>query len=222
MDGTTDAPTPRRHRSPWRWVALAVILLVASGALVALVTVRKPGPAMSTSCQAARSRFVSWSNLTIRSLNSASDAMAHWDTLWNRWTAGQMTAQEQQAARAASNADTARSIAADRRARAAFESFLAARHDCAEVPKDCVAEFNVFKVAIAHERREATAVRAVYATATAQQNAWNAQQTGGSRTAVDTATSAHNAAERTLNAVLAEHHRVYAGFSAAQHACNAA
>ena len=198
------------------------LLLVAAGAVVSLLAVKQSEPALSKSCQEARSRFVRWSNLTIQSLNSASDAMSHWDKLWNQWVAGQMTSQEQQAARAASNADTARSMEADRKARVAFESFVAARHRCDEVPKDCVAEFDVYKVAVAHESREAAGVGKVYATAAAQRNAWNAQQTGGSRTAVDTATAAHNAAERSLNAILDEHHRVYTRFRTAQHACNGA
>ena len=199
---------------------MAAILLLAAGTVVSLIAVKKTEPAMSKSCQAARSRFVTWSNLTIRSLNTASDAMAHWDKLWNRWVAGQMTPDEQQAARAASNADTARSIAADKKARAAFASFRAAHNDCTKVPKGCVSEFDVHRLAIAHEGREAAAIGNVYATATAQQEAWNAQQTGGPSAVVDAATAAHNAAERTLTRVLVEHNRVYTRFRAAQRACN--
>ncbi len=201
---------------------MVVIAFVAVGAVVSLIAVRKPEPTMSKSCQAARSRFVTWSNLTIQSLNSANDAMSHWDKLWNRWVAGQMTVQQQEAARAETNADTARSIAADKRATAAFESFRAARNNCTKVPKACVPEFNTYKAAIAHEEGEAVAVGAVYATATAQQDAWNAQRTGGSQAAVDAATAAHNAAEKTLHEELDAHDRVYARYRTAQDACNKA
>ena len=221
MDQATVTPPPRRRRSAWRWVAVVVLVgVIAAAAVIAVSSSRTTEPTLSKSCQAARSRFVSWSNLTIQSLNAASDAMAHWDKLWNRWVAGQMTAQQQAAARAESNADTAKSIALDKKARAAFASFRAANSNCTTFPKSCVAEFRAHKAAVAHEARETAAIGNVYATATAQVDAWNAQQSGGSQADVDAATAAHNAAEKTLSEVLHSHDRVYARFRTAQSACN--
>ena len=209
-----------------RILALVVLIGIAGTAVTALLVAGSSSTKkarLPSACQTAREQFVVMENETVKSADSSANAIGHWDDLWNQWVSGKMTNAQQQAALQELRADATRNGDSFKKTGDAARATQTALKDCTAMPKGCLAEFQQYPTIIAHEGRETNAIGQMYATALAQNNAWNAQVHGvGSVAAVNAATAAHTAAKKAYLAAVDEHNRLLAVFKVNQAACNKA
>ncbi len=157
-------------RPPIGYMAVAVILLLAlSGAAAGCSSGGRRGTG-SSACNAARSKFVIFSNATADASNSASDAWNHWTDTYNRSLNGQISQQQISAGITEFNADFQKTQAAAKKVTEESATFLKAYGSCnqSSMPKGCQDEFAQYQPLIAHETREAQATGAVFDAINAQ------------------------------------------------------
>lgn len=208
----------RAGRSPVGHVAVVVVLLLAVSGVAAACSSSSRRGAGSSACNAARSKFVVFSNATADASNSASDAWNHWTDTYNRSLNGQISQQEISAGITEFSADSQKTQAAAKKATDELAQFSKALGSCKQssMPKACQDEFAQYQPLIAHETREAQATGAVFDAINAQ----IAAVKSGDRNAKNAATTQFNAAIDQHAAANTEHNTLHTAFRAAQTRCN--